>query len=122
MAKAASKPRQPKADRRDLCERLLALRLKHVDVFAEIDNLKAQLIVVAGDAGEGFREVFVGKGQVTVAAPKAKEFKGDLPEVDPTTFHALSDAKRQKLVDDGIIKLVAVWTRDYHGRVDVKTF
>jgi hypothetical protein len=111
-----------KPDKRSLCEKLLALRLKHADVFGQIDSLKAELIQVATGANEGFREVFAGKGQVTVAAPKAKEFKGDLPEVDPAAFHALSDAKRQKLIDDGIIKLVPNWTRDFHGRVDVKTF
>jgi hypothetical protein len=63
-----------------------------------------------------------GKGQVTVAAAKPKEFKGDLPEVDPNAFHALSDAKRQKLVDEGIVKIVPTWSRDFHGRVDVETF
>lgn len=112
-----------KPDKRSLCEKLLVLRLKHADVFSAIDSLKAELIVVAGDCGEGsFREVFPGKGQITVAAPKAKEFKGDLPEIDPAAFHALSGAKRQKLIDDGVVKLVPNWTRDFHGRVDVKTF
>ncbi len=109
-------------DRRKLCEQLLALRIKHAEVFGEIDSIKASLILVAHELGEGFREVVAGQGQVTVAAPKAKEFKGDLPEVDPGAFHALSDAKRQKLIDGGVIKLVPHWTRDFHGRVDVKTF
>jgi hypothetical protein len=34
----------------------------------------------------------------------------------------LSEAKRQKLIDDGVIKVVPTWSRDFHGRVDVKTF
>jgi len=109
-----------KVDRKALCERLLALRLKHAKVFSEIDGLKAELIVAAG--AEGFREVFPGKGQVTVSAAKAKEFKGDLPEIDAIAFHALTDSKRQKLVEDGVIKIVPTWSRDFHGRVDVKTF
>ena len=37
--------------------------------------------------------MFSGKGQVTVAAAKAKEFKGDLPEVDAIVFRALTEAK-----------------------------
>ena len=120
VAKPAAKPRKP--DRRALCEELVALRLKHAAVFAEIDSLKAELIVVAGAAGEGFREVFVGKGQVTVSAPKARELKGHLAEVDEKTFDNLTPARRQKLIDSGVIKIVPHWTRDFHGRVDVKTF
>jgi hypothetical protein len=49
-----------KPDRRELCEKLLALRLKHAKVFSEIDGLKAELIIAAG--AEGFREVFFGQG------------------------------------------------------------
>jgi hypothetical protein len=120
VAKSAAAAKRRESDRRALCEDLLALRIKHAAVFAQMDGLKASLIVAAG--AEGYREVFAGKGQVTVAAAKGKEFKGDLPEVEPAAFHALSDAKRQKLIDDGIVKLVPVWTRDFHGRVDMKTF
>lgn len=103
-----------------LCEELLALRIKHADIFTQMDGLKASLIVAAG--AEGFREVFPGKGQVTISAAKGKEFRGDLPEIDPAAFHALTDAKRAKLIADGVVKLVPVWTREFHGRVDVKTF
>jgi hypothetical protein len=117
---AAAKRKRP--NRRALCERLLALRLKHADVFAEIESLKAELIVAAGELGEGFREVFVDRGQVTVAGPKAKEFKGHVPEVDPKIFDALTESRRGKLIDEGIIKVVPTWTRDFHGRVDVKPF
>lgn len=117
-AAAAAKGKTP--DRRGLCEELLALRVKHAAVFAQMDGLKAALIVAAG--AEGFREVFAGQGQVTVSAAKGKEFKGDLPEVDAAAFHALSAAKRAKLIEGGVVKLVAVWTREFHGRVDIKTF
>jgi len=98
------------------------LRLKHADVFGAMDQLKAALIALATDTGEGFREVFVDRGQITVAAAKAKEFKGHVPEVEPKIFDALSEAKRKKLIDDGIVKIVPHWTRDFHGRVDVKSF
>jgi hypothetical protein len=45
-----------KPDKREVCEKLLTLRLKHAKVFSAIDGLKAELIVLAG--AEGFREVF----------------------------------------------------------------
>lgn len=114
--------RAKKIDRRELCEELLGLRLKHADVFARMDELKAELIGEARIAGDGFREVIAGKGQVTVAAPHGKEFKGHVPEVNPKIFDALSETKRKKLIDAGIVTIVPHWTRDFHGRVDVKTF
>ena len=119
MAVAA---RDKKPDRRELCEELLGLQLKHADVFNRIDELKADLIKVAADAGEGFREVVTGKGQITVAAPHGKEFKGHVPEVNPKIFDALSKIKRKRLIDQGIVMVVAQYGRDFYGRVDVKTF
>jgi hypothetical protein len=67
MAKSAAATRAKKPDRRSLCEQLLALRLKHADVYAQMDSLKAELIELATEAGDGFREIFVDQGQVTVA-------------------------------------------------------
>lgn len=110
------------AVRRSLAKKLVELRLRHRKVFDDMDGLKASLIANAQKAGDGFRELFEGKGQISVACPKAKEFRGDLPEVDPVAFHALPDAKRQKLIDDGVIKLVPNWSRDFHGRVEIKLF
>jgi hypothetical protein len=55
-----------KPHRRALCEQPLVLRLQHAAVFSEMDRLKAALIELAGDASDGFREVFVA-GQVTVS-------------------------------------------------------
>ncbi len=118
----AAKAKAKGPDRRELCKELLALRIKHADVFARIDELKADLIKVAADAGEGFREVVTGKGQITVSAPHGAEFKGHVPEVDPRIFDALSEVKRKKLIDAGIIKVVAHYSRDFHGRVDLKVF
>jgi hypothetical protein len=120
MGKPAAKMKA--LDRRAVCERLLALRVKHADVFAAMDGLKATLIAIATEAGDGFREVFPDQGQVTVAAAKPKEFKGHVAEVEPKVFDALPPAKREKLVDQGIIKIMPHFTRDFHGRVDVKTF
>ena len=52
----------------------------------------------------------------------AREFRGHVPEVDPKIFDALSEVKRQKLVDAGVVKIVPHYTRDFRGCVDVKTF
>jgi len=110
------------ADRRELCERLLKLRRKHADVFGEMDAIKAELIQMATDAGDGFREVFVDDGQITVSGCKGKEFKGHVPEVNEKVFDILTGAKRQKLIDSGVVTLVPHYTRECRGRVDLKVF
>jgi len=91
------------------------LRLQHAEVFSEMDRLKAVLIELADDASDGFREVFVA-GQVTVAGPHSGEFKGHVPEVDSKIFDVLSEAKRKKLIDAGVIKIAPHSTRDFRPR------
>jgi hypothetical protein len=39
-----------------LCEELLMLRIKYAEAFSQMDAIKASLIELATDAGEGFRE------------------------------------------------------------------
>jgi hypothetical protein len=109
--------------RKSLAKKLLKLRVKHAKIFADMDSLKATLIDLVTEDGDGTaREVFLGLGTVTIAPCKAKEFRGELPEVDPTAFGALSDARRQKLLDEGLIRLVPNWSRDFRGSVTLKTF
>jgi hypothetical protein len=82
-----------------------------------MDRLEAALIELAGDARDGFREVFVA-GRVTVASPHSGEFKGHVPEVDPKIFDVLSEAKRKKLIDAGVNKIAPHWARDFRGRLE----
>jgi hypothetical protein len=109
--------------RKALARRLLNYRIKYTNVFAEIDSIKASLVEIVTKDGEGTaREVFAQLGQVTIAPAKEKEFCGELAEVDPTAFAALSEARRQKLVAEGLIRLVPNWSRAFRGSVTVKTF
>jgi hypothetical protein len=119
MPSAAPKTKKP--DRRDLCEQLLALRVKHADTFAEIESLKATLIEVAGDDGS-FREVFIDRGQVSVSAPHPKAFKGHSPDLDVKAWDNLSDVRRKKLVDEGLVLIRPVYSREFRGRCDIRTF
>jgi hypothetical protein len=118
---ARTMPAETNTVRRKLARTLLEKRLRNAKLFADIDGLKAALIANAAKGGNGFREVFE-KGQITVACPKAKECKGDLPEVDPAAFAALPASRREKLIEDGIVKLVPSWSREFYGRVDIKLF
>lgn len=107
---------------RKLAEELLVWHLEHAEILKERDAIKASLIELATEAGEGMHEVFVDRGQVTVSGAKAREFKGHFPEVDERALENLSEVKRQRLIDAGIIKIVARYAAAYHGRCTVKTF
>ena len=120
--KSATAAKAKAPDRRALCGQLLALRIRYAEALGEMDSLKASLIELATEAGDGFREVFPNEGRVTVAGCKPPEFKAHKPEVDPKIFDALSEVKRQKLIDAGIIKITPVYSRHYYGRVDLKVF
>ena len=119
-AAAATKPQD--TVRRKLARTLIDLRLRHKRLFDEIDGLKTSLVLNAENAGDGFREVFDKKGIITVAAPKDAVCRGNLPAIDVAAFNALSEARRQKLIEDGIVKIAEDWSRKFYGRVDVKLF
>ena len=44
-----------------------------------------------------------------------------VPEVEVKIFDALSEVKRQKPIDAGLVKIVPHCIRDFCGRIDVKT-
>jgi hypothetical protein len=48
--------------RRDIADRLLALHIKHADVFSEIEALKDDLRDAAESLGKGFSEKFGERG------------------------------------------------------------
>jgi hypothetical protein len=109
--------------RKALARRLLNYRIKHAKVFREMDSIKASLIDIVSKDGDGTaREMFPGLGQITIAPAKAKEFRGELPEVDSMAFAALSDARRQKLLDEGLIRVVPKWSKEFRGSVTIKAF
>lgn len=121
MAKAATKP-NVKAQLRAKAEELLDIEVEHRDLFARIDGIKSDLTTLATEAGESFREDFSGKGVVKVSGRKAKEFQGDLPEIDAAAFNALPATERKTLVKQGVVKIVPTWSRAYYGRVSVDLF
>jgi hypothetical protein len=121
MAKAATQP-APSLERRKLAEQLVDTQIKHRKIFELVDGLKAGLKLVATAAGDGFREVFAGRGQVSVSAGRDKEFLGDLPELDVDRWAELTDKQRCALLERGIVKMVPTHKQAYHGRVEVKLF
>lgn len=124
MAQPATKSKA--ANPRVLAEELVdisrRLQAQHEKDFARIDELKELLKASATESGASVKEVFEGKGKVNASGDKPSEFKGDLPEVNGVAWTALTKAKRDKLVEQGIVKIVPTWSREYSGRVTVKLF
>lgn len=119
MPQAARKPKKP--TRRELCEELLDLRRDPV-VAAAIDRMeavKSELKALAGTDGK-FREVFVGIGYVSASPATAECTIGQAPVLVVNTWTALKDARREKLIEDGLVRIEPIIKGAYHGRVDVK--
>jgi hypothetical protein len=107
---------------RDIADRLLALHIKHADLFAQIDALKEKLRDEAEKLGKGFVEKFGEKGSVTVSGgSKGGKFSGIVPELDEVRFLALPEKERQKLIDANVIEMVQKLTKASRSSVTVKT-
>jgi hypothetical protein len=68
----------------------------------------------------GFIEPIVGKGVVEVKAGHAKEFKGLLPELKAEAFLALSEGRKQKLTQDGLVVMTEQWSSAARPSVTVR--
>ena len=101
---------------------LLKLRKKHAPMFDRIEQIKAELKILAGELGRGFRETDPKLGYVSVSGEKPERFDGDFPIVDVRKLQALPEKDRQALFDSGVIVTESKWSKPYHGRVDVELF
>lgn len=115
-------PTKSHNERRALSSELLGLYRKHGDDFARIEDLKRALREIATDDGENFKEEFAGEGVVKVSGAKEGKFKGIMPEVDAEKFLALSERRRETLVEQGIVKMNSVYAKPYYGSVTVDVF
>lgn len=104
---------------RELAEELVKLRAQHGPMFDRVDELKSAL---KSDATENFKEVFAGIGEVSVSAPKKGKFKGTVPELVAEAYLKLPDARREKLIEQGLVANVDQYGGDYYGSVTVKMF
>lgn len=121
MATAKAAKDKPN-DRRAVAEELVDIHVEHRAVFSRIESLKEQLKQFATDLGTSFREVFPGKGRVSASGNKPGEFIGDVPELVIDEWKSLTDAKRQKLLEQGLVKITPTTSRPGYGRVTVDTF
>jgi len=121
-SRRAPAPKQDLKERRKLAHELLGIHIDLAGNFARMETIEASLKTIATAAGDGFTEIFVDKGQVAVAPGHAAEFKGDVPVVQTEVWLKLSAAKKQQLVESGLIKVEPQWGKKSSGRVAVKVF
>jgi hypothetical protein len=121
MGAAAKKKPDPAVVRRELVGELVGIYVKHRKDLERADGIKAELKQLATDAGN-FQEVIAGKGKVSVAGKKDKTFKGDLPVLDADKFKALTDAKREQLLAQGVVKIEPQYSGAFYGSVSVDLF
>lgn len=116
MTAAARKAKAP--TRSELCRELIDIEIAHREVFERIDAIKTELKLKA--AGDGkFRETFK-DGYVSVSPAKPEEVTGEQPVLQVAAWRDLRDSRRDKLLEDGIVKIEPIVKGAYHGRVDVK--
>lgn len=116
MATAARKAKAP--TRSELCRELLDIELRHRDVFARIDAIKAELKGKALLEGK-FRETFA-DGHVAVSPATAEEITGEKPVLIVAAWAELKPARQDKLLEDGLVRIEPIVKGAYYGRVDVK--
>lgn len=119
---AAAKKLDPLQHRRSLAEELVGIHVKHAKDLGRVDELKTELKAIATDAGSSFQEVIVGQGKVKVAGEKAKQFLGNVPELVPEKFNALTKTEQNKLIKAGLVQIVENYSGAYYGRVTVDLF
>lgn len=111
-----------KMSRRALAEELIGYERKLGPTIARIGDLKSALRKFATDEGENFKEEFAGLGQVKVAGAKDGAFKGNMPMLDAEAFNALTKARQDKLVADGLVKIEPQYGGKFYGSVTVELF
>lgn len=117
---AAAKKTAPKdTPRQVLCRELLVIQSTNPDIFARIEAIKTSLKKYAESDGK-FRETFVDLGHVSVSPPTPEETLGEAPVIVVDAWNALTDARQDKLREQGIVAIKAIVKRATYGQVRVK--
>ena len=117
MAVAAKKaPKE--TPRQVLCRELLAIELKHKEVFDRMDAIKTELKAIAKTDGK-FRETFVGLGYVSVSPAQPEQVTGEAPVLSVTAWMELSESRQGKLVEQGLVRIEPTIKGASYGQVRV---
>jgi hypothetical protein len=117
---AKSKPKAPTV--RELCQELLEIERDHPEIFARFGEIKT-LLKAAADSQGKFREAFTGPGLVgwvSVSPSKPEETLGEGPEIIVDAWSKLKQPKRDKLIAEGLVKIVPLIKGASYGQVRTK--
>jgi hypothetical protein len=117
MPAAARKPKE--TERVALCRELLQIRRDNFAIFSRIDAINTRLKSVADDEGK-FRETFDELGHVSVSPPTKEQVTGTRPELQVEAWQGLRDSQRDKLLKQGVVKVMNIIKRATYGQVRVK--
>lgn len=109
MAEAATPTKADLHKRQEIAERLVRREAEVAELLRLIAEDKDELRALSIKAGEGFALEVKGLGSVEVRAGRAKELTGTSPELVVSAYLALTEGRRKKLVEDGLVKIVEVW-------------
>lgn len=118
MAEAATKADLRK--RHEIVERLLRRETEVAETLRLIDEDKDALRKLSEDAGEGFKIEVEGLGLVEVKAGRAAEITGTSPQLVVAAFLKLTEARRRKLEEDGLVEIVDVVKKAARPSVTVR--
>lgn len=106
--------------RSELAEQLLRREKAIAEDLRLIDEDKDALRKLSEAAGEGFKIEIEGLGTVEVKAGRAEEITGTSPQLTVAGFLALTENRRKKLIDDGLVEIVPVVKRAAKPSVTVR--
>lgn len=117
---AAAKKAPPKdTPRQGLCRELLAIQSTNAGIFSHIEAIKASLKKYADEDGK-FRETFVGLGHVSVSPAKPEETIGEAPVIQIDAWNDLTDTRKDKLLEQGLVAIEPIVKGAAYGQVRVK--
>src|SRR5258708_40316355 len=109
----------PRNNRQALAQQLVELQTEIEPTLGKIDAIKEDLRPIAEEDGQGFTEEVDG-GKVEVRPGREKEFKGLLPTLDAQVWLGLSEGRRQKLTQDGLVTMIEQWSPGARPSVTVR--
>lgn len=117
MPAAARKPKE--AERVTLTRELLQIRRDNFTIFTRIEAINTRLKTLASDEGK-FREIFDGLGYVSVSPATPEQVTGEAPVIEVAVWQGLRESQRDKLLEQGLVKVKPTIKRATYGQVRVK--
>jgi hypothetical protein len=117
MPAVAKKPRE--TPRQALCRELLGIRRDNIAIFTRIEAINTRRKTLSETDGK-FRETFNDLGYVSVSPLSPEQVTGEAPVIQVEAWQKLRDSRREKLLEEGLVKIVPTIKRAAYVQVRVK--